>query len=57
MIRLKTSSITGKTETPVNVSDPKCLQTPDYSVDVIAQCVRWYLAYSLSLLDLEDIDG
>ena len=26
-----------------------------YPVDVIAQCVRWYLAYSLSLRDLEEI--
>lgn len=25
-----------------------------YPVDVIAQCVRWYLAYSLSLRDLEE---
>lgn len=26
-----------------------------YPADVIAQCVRWYLAYSLSLRDLEEI--
>ena len=26
-----------------------------YPIDVIAQCVRWYLAYSLSLRDLEEI--
>lgn len=26
-----------------------------YPVDVIAQCVRWYLAYSLSLRDLEEM--
>lgn len=26
-----------------------------YPVDVIAQCVRWYLAYSLSLRNLEEI--
>lgn len=26
-----------------------------YPTDVIAQCVRWYLAYSLSLRDLEDM--
>ena len=26
-----------------------------YPVDIIAQCVRWYLAYSLSLRNLEDM--
>lgn len=26
-----------------------------YPTDVIAQCVRWYLAYSLSLQNLEDM--
>lgn len=26
-----------------------------YPVDIIAQCVRWYLAYSLSLRNLEDV--
>nr|WP_115160285.1 IS6 family transposase [Serratia fonticola] len=26
-----------------------------YPVDIIAQCVRWYLAYSLSLRNLEEI--
>ena len=26
-----------------------------YPVDVIAQCVRWYLAYSLSLRNLEEM--
>ena len=26
-----------------------------YPVDIIAQCVRWYLAYSLSLLNLEEM--
>ena len=26
-----------------------------YSVNVIAQCVCWYLAYSLSLRDLEEM--
>ncbi|CBJ80898.1 hypothetical protein XBJ1_1772 [Xenorhabdus bovienii SS-2004] len=25
-----------------------------YPVDIIAQCVRWYLAYALSLCNLED---
>lgn len=27
----------------------------NYSVDIIAQYVRWYLAYSLSLRNLEDM--
>lgn len=39
----------------VNVSDSKYLQRLHYPVDVIAQCVRWYLAYSLSLRDLEEM--
>ena len=26
-----------------------------YPVGIIAQCVRWYLAYSLSLRDLEEM--
>ncbi len=26
-----------------------------YSIDVIAQCVRWYLAYALSLCNLEEM--
>lgn len=26
-----------------------------YPIDVIAQCVRWYLAYSLSLRNLEEM--
>ncbi|EFE98346.1 hypothetical protein HMPREF0758_0021 [Serratia odorifera DSM 4582] len=26
-----------------------------YPVDVIAQCVRWYLAYSLSLRNIEEM--
>lgn len=26
-----------------------------YPVDIIAQCVRWYLAYALSLRNLEEI--
>ncbi|EHT97929.1 transposase [Pantoea stewartii subsp. stewartii DC283] len=26
-----------------------------YPTDIIAQCVRWYLAYTLSLRDLEDM--
>ncbi len=26
-----------------------------YPIDILAQCVRWYLAYSLSLRNLEEI--
>lgn len=26
-----------------------------YPVDIIAQCVRWYLAYALSLRNLEEM--
>ncbi|EIJ5387635.1 IS6 family transposase, partial [Salmonella enterica] len=26
-----------------------------FPVDIMAQCVRWYLAYSLSLRDLEEM--
>ncbi|CDH07667.1 hypothetical protein XBO1_480032 [Xenorhabdus bovienii str. oregonense] len=26
-----------------------------YPVDIMAQCVRWYLAYSLSLRNLEEM--
>ncbi|RYM83679.1 hypothetical protein BSR02_16965 [Serratia liquefaciens] len=29
--------------------------TPAYPTDVIAQCVRWYLAYALSLRTLEEM--
>ncbi|MGT3164098.1 DDE-type integrase/transposase/recombinase [Yersinia enterocolitica] len=28
-----------------------------YPIDIIAQCVRWYLAYALSLRNLEEISG
>lgn len=28
-----------------------------YPVDIIAQCVRWYLAYALSLRNLEEMMG
>ncbi|QXD01103.1 hypothetical protein MKleb_5602 (plasmid) [Klebsiella sp. PL-2018] len=34
---------------PDYAADPKSLQTLHYPVDIIAQCVRWFLAYSLSL--------
>ena len=30
-------------------------QTTAYPVDVIAQCVRWYLTYALSPRDLEEM--
>ena len=33
----------------------KVLKRPHHPVDVIAQCVRWYLAYALSLRDLEEM--
>lgn len=33
----------------------KAFKRLHYPVDVIAQCVRWYLAYSLSLRNLEEI--
>lgn len=33
----------------------KAFKRLHYPVDVIAQCVRWYLAYALSLRDLEDM--
>ena len=33
----------------------KAFKRLHYPVDVIAQCVRWYLAYALSLRDLEEI--
>ena len=33
----------------------KAFKRLHYPVDVIAQCVRWYLAYSLSLRDLEEM--
>lgn len=33
----------------------KAFKRLHYPVDIIAQCVRWYLAYSLSLRNLEEI--
>ena len=33
----------------------KAFKRLHYPIDVIAQCVRWYLAYALSLRDLEEI--
>ncbi|MBK0167411.1 IS6 family transposase [Klebsiella sp. S69] len=33
----------------------KAFKSLHYPVDIIAQCVRWYLAYSLSLRNLEEM--
>lgn len=33
----------------------KAFRRLHYPVDIIAQCVRWYLVYSLSLRDLEEM--
>jgi transposase-like protein len=33
----------------------KALKRLHYPLDVIAQCVRWYLAYALSLRNLEEM--
>ena len=33
----------------------KAFKRLHYPIDVIAQCVRWYLAYALSLRDLEEM--
>ncbi|MGP2408172.1 IS6 family transposase [Yersinia sp. 2553 StPb PI] len=33
----------------------KYFKRPHYPVDIMAQCVRWYLAYALSLRDLEEM--
>lgn len=30
-------------------------QWPHYPVNIIVQCVRWYLAYALSLRNLEEM--
>ena len=38
-----------------HVFNPKIFQTPALPADVIAQCVRWYLAYSLNLRNLEEM--
>jgi len=34
---------------------PKAFKCLHYPVDIIAQSIRWYLAYSLSLRNLEQI--
>ena len=34
---------------PDHASDRNAFQQLHYPVDIIAQCVRWYLAYALSL--------
>ncbi|MCO5759755.1 IS6 family transposase, partial [Citrobacter freundii] len=33
----------------------KAFKRLHYPIDVIAQCVRWYLTYALSLRNLEDM--
>lgn len=33
----------------------KAFRRLHYPADIIAQCVRWYLAYSLSLRDIEEM--
>ncbi|PHM50996.1 integrase [Xenorhabdus hominickii] len=33
----------------------KAFKRLHYPTDIIAQCVRWYLSYALSLRDLEEI--
>lgn len=33
----------------------KAFKSLHYPIDIIAQCVRWYLAYSLSLRNLEEM--
>ena len=33
----------------------KAFKRLHYPIDVIAQCVRWYLTYALSLRDLEEM--
>jgi transposase-like protein len=33
----------------------KAFKRLHYPVDIIAQCVRWYLAYALSLRNLEEM--
>lgn len=38
-----------------DVFDPKSLQTSTFPVDIITLCVRWYLAYALSLRNLEEM--
>jgi len=33
----------------------KAFQRQHYHFDIVVQCVRWYLAYSLSLRNLEEM--
>ncbi len=40
---------------PVHVSDRNAFKRLHYPIDIIAQCVRWYLAYALSLRNLEEM--
>lgn len=39
----------------VPVGLTKVLKRPHYPLDVILLCVRWYVAYSLSLRNLEEM--
>ncbi|HEJ9059002.1 TPA: IS6 family transposase [Serratia fonticola] len=40
---------------PINVSDPNAFKRLHYPIDIIAQCVYWYLAYALTLRNLEEM--
>jgi len=40
---------------PAHASDTKSFQTPALSHRFMAQCIRWYLAYALSLRNLEEM--
>jgi putative transposase len=38
-----------------NAAVSKALKRPHYPLDIMLACVRWYVAYPLSLRDLEEI--
>jgi len=40
---------------PLGAGMAKVLKPLHYPLDVMLLCVRWYVAYSLSLLDLEEM--
>jgi putative transposase len=40
---------------PINASDQKCLLNVCITPSISSQCVRWYLAYALSLRNLEEM--
>ncbi|MGF6383967.1 transposase-like protein [Paraburkholderia atlantica] len=51
------TSMTAKTKTPSKMLPAgigKVLKRLHYPLDVILLCVRWYVAYSLSLRNLEE---